>query len=695
MGVHRSEGFKKMEQSTFKKRKMLMTSALPYANGEIHIGHMVEHCITDFWVRYQKLRGHECLAICADDSHGTPIMVEARRQGKTPEEQIEAVKVRHQEDLSGFQIHYDHYSTTHSSKNREICHEIYSKVSQAGHLEEKTITQAYCEHDGMFLPDRFVKGSCPKCKASEQYGDHCESCNAIYQPMSLISPQCTLCGNAPVEKDSTHVFFKLADFKPFLESWLEGRVQESVRKKLNEWLDGDLQNWCISRDEPYFGFEIPGKPGKYFYVWFDAPIGYISTTAQWCESEGKNLADFWKNDNCEIYHNIGKDIIYFHALFWPCMLKASGYQTPHQICVHGMLTVDGEKLSKSRGTFINAKTWLKHLGPDYLRYYFACKLNDSIADMDLNLDDFVSRVNSDLVGKIVNVASRAAQMLEKKLGGELCELDDEGRALVQRAQEVCKDIAEDYENRQFSRAMIKIRQIADSANRYFDEYQPWILIKEDPEKTRRILSAVLNSFRLMTIYLKPVLPEYAQKVEKLFGEESWQWDSCENIRESGCLKPFEHLLKRVERKAVDKMLAESKEEQVQRSKLSTEVKNQGSAPNAEVEDLAAEISVDDFFKVDLRVAKILEADYVEGAKKLLRFQLDLGSLGQRQIFSGIRSAYDPKDLVGRHLVVVANLKARKMKFGVSEGMAIAAGPGGKDVWLVSPDQGAQPGMRIG
>lgn len=673
-------------------RKILITSALPYANGDIHIGHMVEHMMTDFWSRFQKMRGHECIAICADDTHGAPVMVEARRLGIEPEVHIARMQKRHEDDFKDFQIQYDNYFTTHSELNKQLADKIYHSLKEKGHIDVRSINQAYCEHDQMFLPDRFVKGNCPKCGAEEQYGDTCDQCSSVYSPLEMTSPKCSLCGSTPVEKSSDHHFCRLSEFNDFLKKWVPEHTPEAISKKLDDWLSDDqLQDWCLTRDKPYFGFELPDAPGKYYYVWFDAPIGYIASTLDWCKKNNRSLEEFWNNENAEIYHNIGKDIIYFHTLFWPVMLQSSGFQTPKEIFVHGMLTINGEKMSKSKGTFVNARTYLNHLQPDFFRYYLACKLNASIADIDLNWDDFVSRVNSDLIGKVTNVASRGAQMLQKSLDGKMGQLPPEGKQLVQDAQNRAETIAAHFESRNFSKAILEIREIADAANKYFDEHTPWKLIKEDPEKTRGILTTILNLFRQMAIFLKPVLPEWSAKSEELFKESSWQWDDHLKVIENHELAPFKHLLNRVDPKKIVAITDETKKI------LQERAGDKEAAPKKEsqTEALAEEINIDDFLKIDLRVAKVIEAQHVKGASKLLQLQLDLGDLGQRQVFAGIKSAYKPEDLNGKLIVVVANLKPRKMKFGMSEGMILAAGPGGKDIWVVSPEDGAKPGMRIG
>ncbi len=675
------------------KRSIVITSALPYANGDIHVGHMVEHFLTDFWSRFQKMRGHECLAICADDTHGTPIMMEARKRGITPEELIAEAHAKHVADFEDFGVHYDYYSSTNTEHNRAMCNSIYQAMKDNGHIETKTLSQAYCLHDKMFLPDRFIKGTCPKCGAEEQYGDQCERCSATYDPLDLVDPKCAVCGNKPEPRESQHFYFQLDHFREFLQPWIKDHTHKDVVHKLNEWFDEPLRDWCISRDEPYFGFEIPGSDKKYFYVWVDAPIGYMGTLKEWCEKNGKKLEDYWKNDDVEIYHNIGKDIIYFHILFWPAMLKNAGWNTPNEVFVHGFLTVNGEKMSKSRGTFINARTYLNHLDPTYLRYYFACKLNSSIADMDMNFQDFVSRVNSDLIGKITNVGSRGAQMLSKKIDGTMGTLDEEGRKIVDSAQKRAEVIAKHFEERNFSKAMLEIRAIADDANKYFDNHEPWKLIKTDVDKTRQILTTMLNLFRIMAIYLKPIIPSYTAKVEALFGESPYQWDDAQKTIENHKLEEFKHILERLDPKKVDAIVEETKALLGGGNKQESDKKKKAKIAKKKEATEDGFITIDDFAKVDLRVAEVVEAKHVEGADKLLQLTLSLGD-ETKNVFAGIKSKYSPEELKGRLVVMVANLAPRKMKFGLSEGMVVAAGPGGKDLFLLSPDSGAKPGMKI-
>lgn len=678
-------------------RRILITAALPYANGDIHIGHMVEHLIVDFQNRFQKMRGHESMLICADDTHGTPIMIAARKKGVTPEQMIAAVREEHIKDFKRFEVEHDHYGSTHSPANQTLVNTIFAEAKKRGCIHTKTIQQLYCGHDRMFLPDRFVRGTCPSCSSEDQYGDACDVCGATYLTTQVKKPKCSLCGNTPEIRDTEHLFFRLQEYRAFLKEWVAAHTPNEVANKMDEWLGGDLQDWCISRDAPYFGFEIPGHPGKFFYVWMDAPVGYMAASQEFCEAKGIDWEHYWRpgGQGTELYHCIGKDITYFHTLFWPAMLKTAGYRLPTSIWIHGMLTANGAKMSKSKGTFVNARTFAEHLNPLYFRYYLASKLTDGIGDLDWNFDDFVGRVNAELVGKITNIASRSAQMLEK-MDGTLASLDDEGRSLVKAAQARADTIADAFERRQYQRAIGEIRDIADEANKYFDTYQPWVLVKTDPERTKIILSAALNVFRIIAIYLKPILPSYVDQVQKLFHEKSYMWSDAQKILENHRLDKFEHLIARVERAKVDAMVAATAAEApppaaatTAPSKGADKRKTDAADPNV----LAPEIEFPDFAKIDLRVARIAKAEHVEGAEKLLRLTLDLG-FATKQVFAGIKSAYKPEDLEGRLTVMVANLQPRKMKFGMSEGMVLAAGAGGKDLFILSPDQGAKPGDRV-
>jgi methionyl-tRNA synthetase len=670
-------------------RRILVTAALPYANGSIHIGHLVEYVQTDIWVRFQKLRGHDCIYCCADDTHGTPIMIRARQEKTTPEKLIKRMHEEHIRDFAGFDVAFDNYYSTHSDENRQCSETIYHRLKDAGHIATRDVEQAYCEHDKMFLPDRFIRGTCPNCGAEDQYGDSCENCHATYTPVDLKDARCSVCSNPPVRKSSKHYFFQLGDFTEPLKKWIAGdHVHEQVQNKLQEWFDQGLRDWDISRDAPYFGFLIPGETDKYFYVWLDAPIGYMASTKNYCERMGRSFDEYWCNPDSEIVHFIGKDITYFHALFWPSMLMGSNFNTPNRLVIHGFLTVNGEKMSKSRGTFVNAATYLKYLDPQYLRYYYACKLGPGTEDIDLNLEDFVLRINSDLVGKLANLASRSAPMLTKNLEGRLGDLSAEAKQMLKPLQDAAETIAADYESCNYANAVRKICALADEVNRYVDQRKPWVMIKEDPEHARETQTATLNAVRILTIYLKPILPQFAQRIENLLAIEPLQWSDTDTVLEHCEIRPFEHLIKRVDPKKVEAMIEESKEEQQQ------DQKEKSQPGPLDEEPLADEISFDDFIKVDLRVARVASAQIVEGANKLLKLELDLG--GQtRTVLAGIRQAYDPPEqLVGKLMIMAANLAPRKMKFGVSEGMILAAGPGGKDVFALTVDEGAQPGQRI-
>ena len=678
-------------------RKILVTSALPYANGSLHLGHVLETIQTDIWVRFQKARGNQCHYICADDAHGTAIMLKAEELGLTPEQQIANVQAEHEKDFAGFLIGFDNYYSTHSDENKAFSELIYNRLQANGHIESRSIKQLFDEEKGLFLADRFIKGGCPKCKAEDQYGDNCEVCGSTYSAADLINPFSTISGSTPVEKDSEHFFFDLPAFTDFLRDWTRsGTLQDQVANKLAEWIEGGLQQWDISRDAPYFGFEIPNAPGKYFYVWLDAPIGYMASSQQCFEREGIDFDSYWgKDSDAELYHFIGKDIINFHALFWPSMLHSADFRTPTGVFAHGFLTVDGQKMSKSRGTFINASSYLEHLQPEYLRYYFACKLSNQVDDLDLNFDDFVSRVNSDLVNKLVNIASRCAKFITKGHDGQLStSLDNQ----TLWADSVAKSstIADLYEGREYGKAMREIMAIADEANRYIDEKAPWTLAKTEGKEleVQAVCSMGINLFRLLCLYLQPVLPELSTTAKGFLNDQlDWTNDNIEPLLDH-TINTFKPMMKRVDMKQVNAIIDANKpkEEKVDKkaAKKAKQTKKEKKDPNV----LADEIQFDDFSKVDLRVAKIIKASHVEGADKLLQFQLDLGELGQRQVFSGIKSAYQPEDLEGKLTVMVANLAPRKMKFGMSEGMVLAAGPGGKEIWLLEPHDGAQPGMRI-
>lgn len=676
------------------KRKIVVTSALPYANGDIHLGHLVEYIQTDFWVRYQKLRGNECVYVCADDTHGTPIMIRARKEGITPEQLIARSHETHLKDFTDFQISFDNYYTTNSPENKELSERFFAAMEKSGAITRKTTPQLYCEHCKMFLPDRFVKGTCPKCGAEGQYGDSCDKCGATYGAEELGSPVCTTCGGTPVVKDSEHLYFELEPQHDYLEKWIPGHTTSDVSNKLLEWFKEPLRGWCISRDAPYFGFEIPGYKDKFFYVWVDAPIGYIASLQNWCVKNGRG--DLWNDPEAELYHFIGKDIIRFHCLFWPGMLHAAGFKGPNKVFVHGFLTVNGEKMSKSKGTFVNARTYLDHLPPEALRYYYAAKLGGTTDDMDLNLSDFVQRVNSDLVGKITNIASRGGQMLQKKLGGMLGTMDEEGRALVQKCRAAGETIAKFYEERRFNQVVVEICRLADAANEYFDRREPWKTVKTDAETTRTTLTAALNAFRIMAIYLKPILPVYANKAMKLFGETDWSWDSSAESRENCALGDYEYLANRIDAKQVEAMIAAATVKPADSGEVAHESrasKNKAKASAALV--LKAEIAFPGFEKLDLRIGTVESCEIVPKSSKLLKFVLDAGALGKRTIFSGIRGAYpEPEKLVGREVVFVANLAPRKMSVGVSEGMILFAGEPGTNGGVLSPSSTAGGGTPV-
>jgi methionyl-tRNA synthetase len=686
---------------TAQTRKILVTSALPYANGPIHIGHLVEYVQTDIWVRFQKLRGHQCIYVCADDAHGTPIMLRAQQEGISPEQLIARVGEEHRTDFKDFLIDFDDYYTTHSPENRYFSELIFKRLSDAGHIVKRHITQAYDPEKEMFLPDRFIKGECPRCGSADQYGDNCEVCGATYSPTDLKNPRSVLSGALPIEKQSLHYFFKLADFEHMLKDWIDtGHIQEEMANKLAEWFEAGLQQWDISRDEPYWGFEIPGAAGKFFYVWLDAPVGYMAGFKHYCDQAGLDFGEFWRIDSdAELYHFIGKDIAYFHTLFWPAMLHGAGYRKPTAVYCHGFLTVNGQKMSKSRGTFIKARTYLDHLHPEYLRYYFAAKLNDRIDDLDLNLDDFLRRVNSDLVGKVVNIASRSAGFISKHFRGRLsATLAEPG--LYGEFVVAGESIAQAYENREYSRGMREIMGLADHANQYIDEKKPWVLVKQsgNENEIQAICSMSLNLFRVLVIYLKPVIPRVAAAVEAFLQTPPLAWNDIHHPLLDHEVGKFTPLMQRVETSQIETMLDASRGSLAPKgpAPLSTHAAQQPdkSSPSSPLLEnpIAAEIAIEDFLKIDLRVARIVEATRVEGADKLLRLTLDLNG-STRQVFAGIKTAYRPEDLRGRLTVMVANLAPRKMRFGTSEGMILAAGEGGS-LYLIGPDSGAEPGMRV-
>ena len=669
------------------KRRILVTSALPYANGAIHLGHMVEHIQTDIWVRFQRLRGHECHYVCADDAHGTPIMLRAEKEGISPQALIDKSRAEHCRDFAGFLIDHHCYHSTHSEENRAITTDIYNKLDNNGHILRRTISQLYDPEKNLFLPDRFVKGECPKCHAKDQYGDNCENCGTTYAPTDLIQPYSVLSGAAPVLRDSEHYFFDLPAFDAFLRDWLQtADLQDAMRNKLAEWFEAGLQPWDISRDAPYWGFEIPNAPGKYFYVWLDAPIGYMGAFRALCDSSGIDYDAYWRaGSDTELYHFIGKDIAYFHMLFWPAMLEGAGYRKPSGVYCHGFLTVNGEKMSKSRGTFIKAETYLKHLRPEYLRYYFASKLSARVEDLDLNLDDFRQKVNSDLVGKLVNLASRCAPFISKHFDGALAAaLPDD--ALFNQFAAKADDLASAYEQREYSSAIRDIMKLADAANEYIDAEKPWVKIKDDASRAavQGIATVGINAFRQLITYLKPVLPQVAEDAEALLNITPLTWADAQTPLLGTTIQPFSAMMQRVEAAQTDAIIADSKEDLKEEAAVG---KNKAAAETTDW------ITIDDFAKPDLRIARVLECSHIDGSDKLLRFKLDVGELGAREVFSGIKAYYQPEDLVGKMVVYVANLAPRKMRFGVSTGMILSA-TGDGELHLLNPGEGVKAGMKI-
>ncbi|MFD0912948.1 methionine--tRNA ligase [Methylophilus luteus] len=683
-------------------RKLLVTSALPYANGSIHLGHLVEYIQTDIWVRFQKMQGHTVHYVCADDTHGTPIMLRAEKEGITPEALIEKVHVEHSQDFADFLVQFDNYYSTNSEENRQLSGNIYRALKANGKIANKTIEQYFDPVKSMFLPDRFIKGECPKCHSKDQYGDNCEVCGTTYSPTELINPYSAVSGATPVRKETEHYFFKLSECVDFLRDWTRsGTLQAEAANKMNEWLgeagENKLSDWDISRDAPYFGFEIPDAPGKYFYVWLDAPIGYMASFKNLCNKAGLDFDEYWKKDSTtELYHFIGKDILYFHALFWPATLEYSGHRTPTQVFAHGFLTVNGEKMSKSRGTFITARSYLDHVkNPEYLRYYYAAKLNGSMEDIDLNLEDFVARVNSDLVGKYINIASRTAGFIAKKFDNKIIPAQ---HAVIDDMRAAAPAIAEAYAARDFARALREIMKLTDAANAYVAEAAPWVVAKDDSKapELHAICSNALEMFRLLTIYLKPVLPNIAAAVEAFLSVAPLQWADAAFGLGSQSIQPYSHMVTRLESKQIEAMVEANKDNLQAAAAIPAPAaaKADKPAPASQAAEEGAYISIDDFAKVDLRIAKIVSAEHVEGAEKLLKLMLDIGEENPRQIFAGIKSAYDPASLVGRLTVMVANLAPRKMKFGMSEGMVLAASDERGGPYILSPDSGAQPGMRV-
>jgi len=689
-------------------RKILVTSALPYANGSIHLGHLVEYIQTDIWVRYQKMRGNSCHYVCADDTHGTPVMLRAEKEGITPEQLIARVWQEHFDDFKAFHVNFDHYGSTNSAETREFANAIYNKLKSSDLIAKRSIEQYYDPLKEMFLPDRFIKGECPKCGAKDQYGDNCEVCGAAYTPSEVKNPYSAVSGAQPVMRASEHYFFKLSapSCQKFLQEWTtSGTLQSEAANKMQEWLgtegDNKLSDWDISRDAPYFGFEIPDAPGKYFYVWLDAPVGYMGSFKKLCNEKGINFDDYWKQDStAELYHFIGKDILYFHALFWPAMLQHAGFRTPTKLFAHGFLTVNGEKMSKSRGTFITASSYVEHIkNTEYLRYYYAAKLNGSMEDLDLSLDDFVAKVNSDLIGKYINIASRTAGFISKKFDGKLA-----GKDVIKdaRANELLftfvnagEFIAECYEERDFGKAIREIMRLADLANEYVNDKAPWVLSKQaglEPA-LQEACSVSLNLFRLLTLYLKPILPVLAKEVESFLNIEALTWASATELLFNHRINDYKHLMTRIDPKSIT-ALVEANQESLQATPAEHSPARHAETQQHAIAPIADTISIDDFSKVDLRVARIVNAEHVEGAEKLLKLTLDIGEEKPRTVFAGIKSAYDPEKLNGRMTVMVANLAPRKMKFGMSEGMVLAASGETPGLYILSPDEGAQPGMRI-
>lgn len=700
------------------RKNIIVTTALPYANGEVHIGHLLEHVQADIWTRTLRMEGHDAHLLSADDTHGTPIMIRAREDGITPEQLIAKAAAEHVADFRDFEVHHAIYSSTNSPENKALCEEFYGKMKSKGHIDVRPVEQLFCPHDKMFLPDRFVVGTCPKCSSPNQYGDSCDVCGSTYNPSELKNPACYICGTAPVKKSSDHYFFKLNDFKQYLIDWLPKHTAEEVGNKMMEWFKEDLRDWDISRDEPYFGFAIPGAPGKFFYVWVDAPMGYVSTTKVWAAQNGRNFDDYWRREDfAEVYHFIGKDITYFHTLFWPALLKSADFRTPTRVCVHGFLTVNGEKMSKSKGTMMPIRVYLNHLNPMYLRYYYATKLNSHVEDLDLNMDDFVQRVNSDLVGKITNLASRGAQMLQKKFGGQMTAPEDAGLALITRGQGILESVAKHFHEREFSKALTELRTLADEANRYFDEKAPWKAPASEDASTQQVLTTTLNLFRLLAIGLTGVMPEYGRKSAELFSEgrtgtEAYHWEDARKILANVKVREYQHLASRIDPLKIKDMLAESvkvnaelaekrakaraasKPAGAPPSSAATAPANTAAKPAATAGDSTGMIEIDDFMKIDLRIGKVVSAEEIPEANKLLRLQIDIGEEKPRQIIAGIKASYKAADLAGRSVLVVANLKPRQMKFGMSEGMVLAASNDQQQLFVLSPDQGAAVGSRV-
>jgi methionyl-tRNA synthetase len=689
-------------------RKMLVTSALPYANGSIHLGHLLEHIQTDIWTRFQRMRGHTCYSVCADDAHGTPVMLKAQQLGITPEQMVAQTRDEHHQDLIDFGVNYDNYHVTHSDENKELCEMVYNRLDDAGYISKRVISQLYDPEKEMFLPDRFVQGTCPKCDAQDQNGDSCDVCSATYDPTELINPRSVVSGAEPVLRDSEHYFFDLPKFQDMLQDWLQsGAVQPEIANKLKEWFEEGMHQWDISRDAPYFGFEIPNAPGKFFYVWVDAPVGYMASFKNLCDRSEINFDEYWdKDSSAELYHFIGKDITYFHCLFWPAMLEGAGLRKPTAVNVHGFVTVNGAKMSKSKGTFIKGRTYLDHLNPEYLRYYFASKLSDAVSDIDLNFEDFAQKVNSDLVGKVVNIASRCASFITKRFDGKLSNNVLEPQ-LVKEFHQAEASIAQAFEKRQYHKAIREIMALADKANQFIDTNAPWVTIKDDSKQqfTHDVCSLGINLFRILVVYLKPVVPTLAAQSEAFLNDEL-NWESSQSVLTDHAINKFKALMQRVDMDKVSAMIEDSKENLAVIEQQDTQQEAQPKTqPETQPETLLSQdsplaqdpiadtISFEDFAKIDLRIARIVKAEHVEKANKLLRLELDLGG-ETRQVFAGIKSAYQPEDIEGKLTVMVANLAPRKMRFGVSEGMVLAAGPGGEEIWILEPHEGAQPGMKV-
>ena len=680
-----------LAHTTEMPRKLLVTSALPYANGPIHLGHLVEYIQTDIWVRFQKLCGHRTVFICADDTHGTAIMIRARQEGRTEEELIAEMSQSHQRDFADFEVNFDYYGSTHSDDNRDLCAEFWQELRRAGLIVERDVTQLFDPVAGTFLADRFVKGTCPKCESPQQYGDSCDQCGATYSPSDLVDPVSTLSGSLPELRTARHLFVELEQLHGFLNEWTQNgkHLQPEVANYLKgHFLHEPLRDWDISRPAPYFGFEIPDSPGDYWYVWFDAPIGYIAATRAWAREQGEDFEDYWRNPETEVHHFLGKDITYFHTLFWPGMLKVAQFNLPEKVHIHGFLTVGGQKMSKSKGTFVMASTYLKHLDPSYLRYYYASKLGSRLDDLDLNLDEFTAKVNSDLVGKVVNLASRTARFAHQTGLSE--SYPDDGGLFADGAK-AGEAIAAAYESCDYNRAMRLIMELADHANPFVESAAPWKLAK-DPAlsgQLQDVCTVALNLFRQIVIYLSPVMPRLARQTSELLQVPIEHWTDAQNPLTGTCVSEFQHMLQRVDRKDIDLMVEESKEQEP----VTTD--NPSNQSQALVDEpLADECTIDDFVKVDLRVARVETAEDVPEANKLLKITVSLGGDERRTVFAGIKQAYQPESLVGRLVILCANLAPRKMRFGISEGMLLASGSGGKDVFLLQPDEGAEPGQRV-